>query len=138
MSTTDTTDDTVAVCPHCGSRNTNGLTDTQQECYDCGKTYDTPANKLKRWKLDAGNSNTGPCGFVMYDIMAATAEDALAFVREELPNSLETKLHDGFGNETLTVVSYFNADHLTLDNIEEDEDEDDHSQDDKGEARHDS
>ena len=86
-------------------------------------TTDAPA-KLKRWKLDAGNSTDGPCGFVMYDIMAATAEDALAVVREELPNAVERKLHDTHGDETLTLVAYFNADNVTLDNIEEDEDED--------------
>jgi len=79
---------------------------------------------LKRWKLDAGNTSTGCIGFVIYDIMAFSAEDALARVREELPEYIESKRHDNLGDQTITIVTYFNGDALTLDNIEEDEEED--------------
>jgi hypothetical protein len=77
---------------------------------------------LKRWKIDAGNSNTGPCGFVVYDLWAATPEDALTKLRDTfaLPEHIEGK-----GEGDTTIVAYFNADALTLENIEEDPEEDD-------------
>jgi hypothetical protein len=86
------------------------------------ETATTPA--LKRWKLDAGNSTDGPCGFVIYDIMAATKEEALQRAREIVPERLEGTSYDEAQREA-TVVAYFNREALTLDNIEEDEDDED-------------
>jgi hypothetical protein len=84
---------------------------------------------MKRWKVDAGNSGTGPVGFVVYDILAPSAEAALAKVREALPEYIEERqLVNDDDDEKVTIVAYFNSAQLTLDNIqrdEEDEDDDD-------------
>lgn len=79
---------------------------------------------MKRWKVDAGNSSTGQVGFVIYDIEAETAEAALEQVRMGLPDYLEQRVLPGKGSGWM-VVTYFNTDALTLDNIEEDDDEED-------------
>lgn len=78
---------------------------------------------MKTWKIDAGNSTDGTVGFVLYGIKAATAEDALRIVRETfiLPESLQEKTEDDSGHRGLLCV-YFNAEKLTLDDIEEDDD----------------
>ena len=86
----------------------------------------TTEAKLKTWKIDAGNSSTGPCGFVVYNLRAATKEEALQKARETfaVPESITDKGEDDDGNRT-TVIAYLNASALTLDDIEEVEDEDD-------------
>jgi hypothetical protein len=80
---------------------------------------------MKRWRIEAGNSNEGPVGFVIYDLQAETAEDALTKLREAMPQHVENKMWvDDSGEERMTVVTYFNPENLTVENIEEDEDED--------------
>ena len=79
---------------------------------------------MKTWKIDAGNSSSGPVGFVVYGIQAETAEAALAHAqtRGVLPECIETTTEDDDALP-VTIVTYFNPAALTLDNIEEDDDE---------------
>jgi hypothetical protein len=79
-----------------------------------------------KWKVDAGNSATGPCGFVVYGLIADTKELALQKLRETfaLPESIEGRGEDDDQHAT-KVIAYFNASHLTLDDIEEDDSEED-------------
>lgn len=87
---------------------------------------------MKRWKVDAGNSSSGPVGFVVYDVLAETREEALVKLRDTyaLPESLEgygendDEQERGRGERTKVIV-YFNAAALTVDDIEEDDDEED-------------
>lgn len=73
---------------------------------------------MSKWKVDAGNSNTGQSGFVIYDIEADSAEAALAKVKEQLPEHIEDRVMVAPGDGPWTLVAYFNTDALTLNNIE--------------------
>lgn len=75
---------------------------------------------MAKWKIDAGNSSTGQIGFVAYDIIADTKEAALAKVCDIFPESFEDHFTDNDGAR-VTVLTYFNINALTLDNIEEDD-----------------
>lgn len=75
-----------------------------------------------RWIVEAGDSTIGPVGFVVEGLTADTKEAALKQLRESyavLPEMTELKGEDEDGNP-LVVRVYFNADALTVDNIEED------------------
>jgi hypothetical protein len=80
--------------------------------------------KTKRWKVDAGNSSTGQAGFVVYDVKAASAEEALRKVKEGLPESIEDTVYVAPGDGPWKLLIYINTDTLTVDQIEEDDDDD--------------
>jgi hypothetical protein len=89
---------------------------------------------MKKWKVDAGNSGTGPVGFVVYDLLAPTKEAALDKLRKTfaLPDEIEGHGEDDDENRTLVRV-YFNADKLTLKDIYEDDDDDEGDDEDESE-----
>jgi hypothetical protein len=83
---------------------------------------------MAKWKIDAGNSSTGPVGFVVYGIIADTKEAALAKVRDcdnyTIPEFIEEHGDEDDAGNRPTICVYFNPLALTLDNIEEDDSDD--------------
>lgn len=68
---------------------------------------------MPTYKIDAGNSNDGPIGFVAY-VNASNRREARATVKDRLGRDEHRVVRE----EGLEVLVYFNLDHVKIDEIE--------------------
>ena len=81
---------------------------------------------MPRFRIDCGNSNTGPVGFVAV-VEAASKEEALATFRDQIPDTVEISRGLGQPGEGMSdSIEYFNVylngDGISIEDVEEDED----------------